>query len=357
MNYRKLCFRFVYGGFSLILILIILVWAVNFYPEDLQEGPVICPNTSRTLVSGQKIKILTYNIQFMAGKKYFFFFEGGPDSRPSFEDVTLTTGKVAEVIRDEGPDIILLQEVDDGAKRTQYEDQLAELLSLLPEEYSCHTSAFYWKSVYVPHPKIMGAVGMKLSIISKYRIDNAIRYQLPLLPANIVYQQFNVKRAILEARLPVQNGKELFVLNTHLHAFAHGTDIIEKQIDQIEDILGRLGRNGNPWILGGDFNLLPPGQYQFLPQELKPYCNPITELTPLYERYNAVIPDFREISREEHERWLTTNPNSPDYNKPLASIDNIFFSKDIELFDRYVRQHDTASISDHLPVVAEITIP
>ncbi len=357
MNYKKLGFRFIYGGVASIFLLIILVWAINFHPEALQEEPVICPNTCRTLVSGQKIKILSYNIQFMAGKKYFFFFEGGPDSEPSFDDVTLTTGKVAEVIRDEDPDIILLQEVDDGAKRTQYKDQLAVLLSLLPEDYACHTSAFYWKSAYVPHPDIMGAVGMKLSIISKYRINNAIRYQLPLLPANIVYQQFNVKRAILESRLPVQNGKELFVLNTHLHAFAYGIDIIEKQISQIEDILGRLDKNGNLWILGGDFNLLPPGQYQYLPQELKPYCNPATELTPLYERYNAVIPDFRKISREEHDRWLTTNPNSPDYNKPLASIDNIFFSKDIKLLDRYVRQYDTGSISDHLPVVAEITIP
>lgn len=357
MNYKKLGFRFIYVSAALVFLLIIGVWSINFHPKALQEEPVINLKPSRTLVSGQKIKILSYNIQFMAGKKYFFFFEGGTDSMPSFDDVTQTTMKIAKVIRDEDPDIILLQEVDDGAKRTQYQDQLAALLSLLPEDYSCHTSAFYWKSTYVPHPKIMGAVGMKLSVISKYKINKAIRYQLPLLPANIVYQQFNVKRAILESRFPVQNGRELFVLNTHLHAFAYGTDIIEKQISQIEEILNHLDQHGNPWILGGDFNLLPPGQYQFLPQEAKSYLNPLTELIPLYKKYNAVIPDFRKINETEHKKWFTINPNLPSYNNPLASIDNIFFSKGLKLFDRYVRQHDTLSISDHLPVVAEIIIP
>lgn len=357
MNYKRTGIRIAIGSGSLFVVLMALVWLLNFHPEALQEESVVCLTTPKSLIAGQKIKILTYNIQFMAGKSYYFFYEGGTDSGPSFKDVTLTIKKVAEILRDENPDIILLQEVDDGARRTQYRDQLAELLDLLPDEYSCHTSTFYWKSAFVPHPHIMGATGMKLSVISKYKIDSAVRYQLPLLPANFIYQQFNVKRAILETRFPVQGGKELVVLNTHLHAFAHGTDIVKKQISQIKEILSRLDRHEAPWILGGDFNLLPPGQYQMLPQDLKSYANPVTELMPLYEKYNAIIPDFTQTIQIEHEKWLTMGLNSPGYNRLLASVDNIFYSKNIKLANRYVRQNDTITISDHLPVVAEFTIP
>jgi len=58
-----------------------------------------------------------------------------------------------------GGDVVLLQEIDDGAARTDYNDQLARLLPLLPPEYVCHTTAFYWKAAYVPHPRIHGGAG------------------------------------------------------------------------------------------------------------------------------------------------------------------------------------------------------
>ena len=96
---------------------------------------------------------------------FFYDLPGGkgPDKRPSKEDIAATLNEVARVIREENPDIILLQEVDDNARRTDYQDQLALLLELIPADYKFHASAFYWQSPFVPHPKIMGKVGMKLS--------------------------------------------------------------------------------------------------------------------------------------------------------------------------------------------------
>jgi len=132
----------------------------------------------------------------MAGKNYVFFYDlldnSGPDGRPSPEDIAKTLKEVARIIQDENPDVILLQEVDDGAKRTDYEDQLASLLPLLPKEYACYASAFYWKASFVPHPRIMGAAGMKLSTISKYKMTEAVRHQLALIPADPLTQQFNL---------------------------------------------------------------------------------------------------------------------------------------------------------------------
>ena len=297
----------------------------------------------------------------MAGKNYVFFFDlldnSGPDERPSSDDVNKTLKEVARVIEKENPDIILLQEVDDGAKRTDYRDQLAELLSLLPQEYTSHASAFYWKASYVPHPRIMGSVGMKLSIISKYKIKEAFRHQLALKPENFISQQFDTKRAVLEVHLPVKKSKDLVVMDTHLEAFGQGSSVMAKQIKQTEKLLEKLSKEDSPWILGGDFNLLPPGRaFASLASEQKIYFKSTTEILPLFAKYQAV-PGLKEVNSYDHERWFTHFPNDPKVKKPDRTIDYIFLSNKILTGKHYVRQFDALKISDHFPVITEFQLP
>ena len=135
--------------------------------------------------------------------------------------------QIATIIINERPDIVLLQEVDDGAKRTDYEDQLAELLALLPKEYGNHASTFYWQANFVPHPALMGPVGMKLSTLSKYQILQATRYGLTGIQSQSwIMQQMNPKRAILEIQLPINDLGTLSVMNTHLSDFAQSLSLI-----------------------------------------------------------------------------------------------------------------------------------
>lgn len=339
-----------------------LVWFTTFHPADLQAEAVACTEDAAPLQPGQTLKVLNWNVQYMAGKGYVFFYDlpdnSGPDERPSREAVAQTFAEVARVIREEDPDLVLLQEVDDGADRTDGEDQLARLLGMLPSEYVCHTSAFYWKAAFVPHPRILGAVGMKLSIVSKYRITSAQRHQLALMPADPLTQQFNFKRAVLEARLPIAGGGELAVLNTHLDAFAQGSDTMTRQVQQVDAILSQLTQAGLPWLIGGDFNLLPPtpDAYQRLIPSHQSYYNPETEIIPLYERYQAV-PSLAEVTSPEYQRWFTHYPNDPAIAGPDRTIDYLFLSPALGLGEHYVRQHDTLTISDHLPLIAEITLP
>jgi hypothetical protein len=217
-----------------VLLAIVLVWSTTFHPRDGQPETIFCDANTPILKPGQNLKVLSYNVQFMAGKGYLFFFElpndAGPDERPSSTDIAHTTDEVARIIKEENPDIVLLQEIDDGAKRTGHTDQLRALLSRLPVAYRCHTSTFYWKARFVPHRRIMGSVGMKLCTISKYRITAATRHTLAPVPHNALVRQFHPKRAILETRLPVEGGKDLVVLNLHLEAFPEGTDVMRKQV-------------------------------------------------------------------------------------------------------------------------------
>jgi endonuclease/exonuclease/phosphatase family metal-dependent hydrolase len=304
---------------------------------------------------------MSWNVQYMAGTGYVFWYDlldgSGPDDRPSAQDIATTLEQVAEIIADEDPDVVLLQEVDDGADRTDGEDQLAGLQELLGDAYPCEASAFYWKAAFVPHPRIMGSVGMKLSTISRYQIDEATRHQLPQMPSDPLTRQFDIRRAILEVRLPVDGGQDLVVLNTHLDAFAQGSDTMERQVALTADLLDELSAAGQPWIIGGDFNLLPPGdQYEALGPDQREYYAPQSELSVLTDRYGSV-PSLEQANGPDAEDWFTHLPNDPAVDEPDRTIDYLFHSPDLELGDHDVRHGDALEVSDHLPVVATYRLP
>jgi endonuclease/exonuclease/phosphatase family metal-dependent hydrolase len=337
-------------------------WFMTYHPDDLEQVPITCTEDAPLLAPGQTLKVLNWNVQFMAGKGHVFFYDvmggEGPDDRPTRASIEATLKGVARVIRDENPDIVLLQEIEQGASRTDHEDQIARLLGELPADYRCHTSAYYWQASFVPHPRIMGAVGMKLAILSKYRLSRAVRHQLPEQPNDPVTRLFSFKRAILEAGLPIAGSeRELVVLDTHLDAFAQGSDTMQRQVDMVTGLLDRLSGSGQPWLIGGDFNLLPPvaGAYERLQDHEQAAYLPETELRSLFERHQ-VVPGAAETGGADAARWFTHFPNDPRVGKPDRTIDYIFVSKDITLGQRYVRQHDTATVSDHFPIVVELTL-
>jgi len=339
---------------------LVVVRLTTYHPADQEPAIVTCPDNTPVLSPGQPVKVLTWNVQFMAGKNHVFFFDvfdgNGPDERPSAQDIGKTLDEVARVIRDEDPDVVLLQEVDDGARRTDYQDQLALLARTLGKEYPCRCSAFYWKAWYVPHPRIMGAVGMKLSVLSKYRIREATRHRLCPIPSDAFSRQFGFKRAVLDVRMPVRDGKDFVMLDTHLDAFAQGTDTMQRQVTQVKAILDGLTRDGTQWIIGGDFNLLPPGRaYAALPRRQQVYFNESTEISTLFEAFQAV-PSLEETNGPDLSRWFTHFPNDPSVKAPDRTIDYLFMPKSLSLIEHHVRQQDTLRISDHFPVVATFKI-
>lgn len=349
--------------FSLSLLLagvFAMVWFSTFHPAAIQQETINCTENAPTLSAGQTIKLYNQNVQFMAGKNYVFFYDlpnsAGPDERPSNNDVTKTLHGLATLITQQNPDIILLQEVDDGAQRTDYADQLAQLLALLPSDYACHTSSFYWKASYVPHPRIMGAVGTKLSIISKYKITSATRFQLSLIPQDPINQLFNLKRALQEIRLPVEGNNELVILNTHLSAFSKGTGTLERQIKQIDERLISLNDSKTPWIIAGDFNLLPPNIYSQLTEKQRHYHEKNSAIETLYQHHLA-IPNFDNTQSDQRQSWFTYFPNGAHINLPDRTIDYYFYSSQLSAHSAFVEQNKSLTLSDHMPIIASFTLP
>ena len=362
MKIKKILINLGLGILILATAFLAFVWFGTYHPADVEAMAVNCPASTPVLRAEQNLKVMTWNVQFMAGKNYTFWFDvpnnDGPDERPSPADISTTFSEVARVIKAENPDVILLDEVDNGAARTDYEDQLARLKSLLPPEYACSTSAYYWKAIYLPHPRIHAKVGLTLVVLSKYRIDTAERHQLALAPRDWISTQFNSKRAMLAAYLPVQQGGQFAAIATHLDAFAQGSNTMEQEVGQVDSLLSSLGASQTPFMIGGDFNLLPPdpAAYQRLPVAHQAYYNPQSEIKPLFERYLA-LPALPELTGADYAKWYTYLPNDPAIPYADSTLDYFFLSKNLTVSDHYVRQADTQKISDHFPLIAVIQLP
>src|ERR1700722_14756831 len=206
---------------------------LNYHPRPIEPIEPRNKETAPLLALGQRIRVVTFNVQFLAGTGYSFFYDGGPDTLVARNDVESTALKVAAFIAKSKADLVLLQEVDCGARRTGYLDELDLLRRALPREMQNFAATYYWKSRFVPHPKILGAAGTKLVLFSRYCLGRARRSQLPAVQGNPIERDFNLKRAILEVELPIADGGYLTVLNTHLEAFPKGHQVMERQNQKV----------------------------------------------------------------------------------------------------------------------------
>jgi endonuclease/exonuclease/phosphatase family metal-dependent hydrolase len=329
---------------------------LNYHPRSIEPLEARNTKTPPSLLPGQQIKVVTFNVQFLAGTDYHFFYDGGPDTLVAREDIESTAAKVGAFIASSDADLVLLQEVDCGARRTCYLDELALLSGAFPKEMQNQVGTYYWRSKFVPHPKILGSAGTKLAIFSRYRLGRARRYQLPRTARNPIDSDFNLKRAILEVELPLANGEFLTVLNTHLEAFPKGSNVMERQVQKLLERLNRLSQRNRPWILGGDFNLLPPGQSACLSPEMRGIHREPSEIGAIYERY-AGIPEVAEATGTQMHRCFTFTQRSGANRIPVRTLDYLFASPTLTVERYSVQQEGMMKVSDHLPLLAEFTLP
>ena len=337
-----------------------LIYSVTWRPDAKEVLALVCPTTAPVLVPGQALKVMTWNVQYLAGKRYVFWYNlvdgSGPDLRPTREDMAFSLDEVSRVIRDEQPDLVLLQELDENAKASDYQDQLALLQERLVDLYPCSTQAFTWKADFVPDWHILGSVGRKLVTLSRYQIEHAERLQLPVAEANIISRQFQPKPALLVNYLPLNDGGQIVAINTQFDAPTLDNSNLLLQMQATGVLLDKFESQGTPWLIGGDFNLLPIGQFLRLPAELRAGYSPDSELHLLWEKY-PMIPSNPEATGIDRELWLTHFPNDPRAEAPDRTLDYLFYSPKLQRIEGYVRQEDTLTISDHLPVLGRLLLP
>ena len=331
-------------------------YLLSWQPADREAAPLHCQGAAPALKPGQALKVMTWNIQYLAGKRYVFWDDlpdaTGPDQRPTAEDLAFTLDEVVRVIRDEQPDLVLLQEIDDGSSATDDQDQLALIQERINDLYHCSAQAYEWKSAFVPTPRIFGSVGRKQATLSRYRIDSAERRQLPPRDGGLFDRLFAApgdpgqppadrrRRRAGRAQRPLRPPA-----GERRHPRAPGRD---------HPLLDELQARRTPWLLGGDLNLLPPGQYPTCWRRA-PYRED-SELAVLSGRF-PMVPSLEEASGVDQVRWYTHFPNDPRVQGPDRTLDYLFHSPSLTRLDARVRRSDTLQISNHLPLAARFLLP
>lgn len=328
--------------------LALLVYRQSWQPPAQQDATVSCRAKAAIVQPGQALKVLTWNLQSLAGDAPA---DGRPpERRPGSAALAANLAETERVLRDEQADIVFLQGLHDGAEVSGYQDQLALLQERLNDLYPCSTQAFYWKTGFLPYPGMFGSAGMKLGVLSRYRIERAERLQLPQAPGDPLSRP--VKHALLVGHLPLRSGGSLVAINTQLDTFSPDRDTQSRQLSAIATLLADQQAAGNHWLLGGDFNALPPGQYPPSSDEQRPGYAPDSPLQQLAGRY-PMIPG-RQSGAVEQARWHTYRPKDSSARRTL---DYLLHSPALTPLEAYVRHPDTPGVSSHLPVIARLLLP
>lgn len=332
------------GGFLLYATL------TDYKPEEKITLDIV-NNQTPIVKEGQPITITTFNIGYAGlDKNQDFFMDGGSMSRSSSEEQTRQNLKnISTFLKKAASDIYLLQEVDQASTRSYKIDQVSYIRKELPSYSSVYATNYKVSWVPVPLLEPMGAAHSGLLTLSTFHSTESYRYDLPGKESWPV-QQFELDRAFTESRFPVQNGKELVVLNLHLSAYDKGGSIRKQQLGYLASYIEQEDRKGNYLIIGGDWNHMLPGTN--------------AEAFPATQAWPEWLQTFPEDFQPEGYSWAvdaqlpTVRTIDIPYTEGInfrAVIDGFLVSSNVEVLS--VEAWDLKyENSDHNPVTAEFIL-
>lgn len=237
--------------------------------------------------AGRSLRVMTYNIHVGVGM-----------------DKKLDLERIAGVISNEHPDLVGLQEVDRGVKRTELRDEIVELAKLTGMDYAFAHNLDYQGGQY------------GVAILSRFPIQN------------IDHRKYdNTREAERRGMLRVEiklDGRTINFATTHLdYQYEDG------RVFETEQMLKFLGTVKGPLIVVGDFNDEPAGA-----------------------AYKLMQSRFQDawIAAKTKEAGL-----SYPADKPAKRIDFIFTRQADRIRVKRAWLVPTLA-SDHLPVVADLEL-
>lgn len=221
--------------------------------------------------------------------------------------------RIAEVISNQKPDIVALQELDVSLRRTEFEDQACTIAGELQMFFH------FYPCLHVEHGQFGNA------ILSRFPMKLVLAESLPVVP----HLRRDESRGALwmEIRL---NCCSVQMITTHLGI------TVRESISQAEILLSsRWLAHPDckpPIILCGDLNATPRSR--------------------TYRLFSGTLTDSQ--------RTLGQRKSSPTWPSalPFLCLDYIFVSPKVNVRSvSVIRNRLTRMASDHLPVVAEVDLP
>ncbi len=259
-------------------------YSETFISEKIKAVPVPSLGT---------IRIMTYNVHSCVGM-----------------DGKTSPQRIARVIARHEPDIVALQELDMGRKRTGNVDQPHLIAHELGMLYHFHPSVIvdeerYGNCVLSRYPMELIRAGRLPGILQKSLVE----------PRGVIWTVINIA------------GIKINLFNTHLGLFS---------LEGLRQTKALLGREWlahpicqGPVILCGDFNAMPNSQ---------------------------VCRNIKKVLRDCQEELDNHSPKATWFGHyPIGRIDHVFVGPEIEVTQVEVSRTDLDKIaSDHLPLIVDI---
>src|SRR5687768_7308979 len=233
----------------------------------------------------QTVRVMTYNIHVGVGM-----------------DKKLDLQRIADVINAARPDLVGLQEVDRGVKRTEGKDEIAELGAMTRMEYAFAPNLDYQGGKY------------GVAILSRFPIKNSEHRMFE-------NKRESERRGMLRVEVEV-DGKRLHFVTTHLdYQFEDG------RLFETEQMLKFLEGVKGPLIVVADLNDVPAGS-----------------------AYQLMRTKFDDA-------WVVSGAGGDGFSypadKPVKRIDHIFYRTGVGTRAKKSWVIETLA-SDHIPVMAEL---
>lgn len=387
-----------------IVIVLLLITQTNiirtkFKDEKKLKIKTIPKATEKSIIDSQELSIMSWNIQFAGAinrdkekeeqKEYrnsiniknLWWYDGGDKIKMKQEESKDKLMVIIEEIKKKNPDIIFLQEICKWSSRTggynQVDFFINQLIKNDSNEYKYYIYGSYHKVRFIPVirlKKLEGKIDMGNMIISKFPITNAVRHQLALRTDTSALESFfDLRRNAITCEIEMNNKPNIFLLNTHLSAFAlDGSKNL--QMNKIFKLISKEKEENKHVIFGGDFNTVPPGCLKTVGYEDRTHVEDflvdlslssewiqtfLLELNSDFDqdKYKSVRGFHLQGSVElnttsklqEFQKYVGTHGNRGEYNR---KIDYIFSDLSKEEIQENFNHLTTEWLSDHMPIIA-----
>ena len=234
------------------------------------------------------IRVMTYNIHVGVGM-----------------DKKLDLQRIAHVILNEKPDLVGLQEVDRGVKRTEGKDEIAELANLTKMHYAFAHNLDYQGGQY------------GVAVLSRFPIVKTEHRKYE-------NRREAERRGMIRVEVDLGGSRTLQFVTTHLDYQYDDGRLFEAQ-----QMLGFLEGVRGPLIVVGDFNDAPSG-----------------------DTYKLMLAAFEDV-------WMRNRSKDEGLtypaDKPVKRIDYIFTRRSDGIKNGKAWVVNTLA-SDHLPLVADVGV-
>lgn len=322
----------------------------------------------------------TYNIGFGAySQDYTFFLDTGYDineketcgyysTARSKEEVNFNVNGAINTVKSLDLDFVLLQEVDIKSTRS-YKINQNDMFKESLREYD-NVFAVNFDTAYLPYPlyDMHGKSLAGLSTFSRYKIEAANRYEYTI--SDSLSKLFDIDRCFSVSNVKVENGKTLYVINSHMSAYDKGGVIRQTQIQELNDFISNCLNEGNYVIVGGDFNhdLLTNNPEFNYDMNNRPFENKLKDpdwLSAYFDenKESPLVDGFRVVASDN---VPTCRNNDIEWDPSLTFkcvVDGFVVSNNIEIVTHYNVETkngklglDGFSYSDHEPSYIEFKL-